>query len=54
VRRGGHLFAARDAAGWHERRVHLASLRSDSQAAAERRSGAARPVRGLLADVHTA
>jgi len=42
VRRGGHLIAVREAAGWHERRNHLADLRSECQAAAERLSEARR------------
>ncbi len=32
------VFAVREAAGWHERRVHLADLRSECQPAAERLS----------------
>jgi hypothetical protein len=38
VRRGGHLFAAREAAGWHERRHQLADLPSECRPAAERLS----------------
>ena len=34
------LFAVREAAGWHERRVHLADLRSECQTADQRLSEA--------------
>jgi len=50
-------FAVREAAGWHERRRHLAGLRSECQPAAERLNEDPPPrprARAAAAGVHEA